>query len=243
MFAKPPVKSNIILDAFANPRSPNFILHSTIKKSWFPNHRLTFKKGIYKSSQKILFSFHRLASHEMRSYKWKERKIFHFISALYLFKYVKSSYRIWNIRRHMLTHSLLLCMFVQLHIPHTKKLSFLLFVILFFEDCLYLAMGGRREFEGWELFYFFFSIHLKTAMSHCVFVPTHIRYHEILFYFFYFNQIESVFIFFFEKRSATNMITIETIEEKQKTWDDVWQGNFHFLLFFSSQKNLVLIIN
>lgn len=43
--------------------------------------------------------------------------------------------------------------------------------------------------------------------------------------------------FFFEKRSATNMITIETIEEKQKTWDDVWQGNFHFLLFFITKES------
>lgn len=180
------------------------------------------------------------------SYKWKERKICHFISALYLFKYVKSSYRIWNIRRHLLTHSLaatLLCLYSYTF--HTQKKA--LISLLFFEDCLYLAMGGRRNFffiEEWEIF-LYFSIHSKTAMSHCVFVSTHIRYHEILSFFsLYFNQIESVYILFFEKRSATNMITIETIEEKQKTWDDVWQGNFHFfILFFKTQKNLVLIIN
>lgn len=177
----------------------------------------------------------------MRSYKWKERKICHFISALYLFKYVKSSYRIWNIRRHLLTHSLaatLLCLYSYTF--HTKKkLSFL----YFFLKIVYIWQWEVKEnffFEEWEIF-LYFSIHSKTAMSHCVFVSTHIRYHEILSFFFSLFQSnrKCVYTFFFEKRSATNMITIETIEEKQKTWDDVWQGNFHFFYtFFSKHKRI-----
>lgn len=161
-----------------------------MKKPWFSNHRFLLKKITNHQNFFFAFNFHRLASHEMRSYKWKERKICHFISALYLFKYVKSSYRIWNIRRHLLTHSLaatLLCLYSYTF--HTQKKA--LISLLFFEDCLYLAMGGRREFffEEWDIF-LYFSIHSKTAMSHCVFVSTHIRYHEILSFFFLFISIK-----------------------------------------------------
>jgi len=59
-----------------------------------------------------------------------------------------------------------------IHSTHKKKLSFLLFSHIFdtfFEDCLYLAMGGRREFEGWELFFQF----IRKQQCHIVYLYLH----------------------------------------------------------------------